>query len=58
MNLPARALRLSAAAALVSEPVTVELYMEAHHGGVITTHNVVGEWRGSERPDEVCVQTL
>ena len=41
------------AVASVADPVTVELYMEAHHGGVITTHNVVGEWRGSERPEEV-----
>jgi carboxypeptidase Q len=35
------------------EQVEIELYMEAHSAGTIVTHNVVGELRGTEKPEEI-----
>ncbi len=36
-------------------PVTVLLKMEAHQGADVESHNVMGDIRGSEKPDEVVV---
>jgi hypothetical protein len=59
-EIPAAALSTEDAAMLerlatAGVPVTVKLTMEAHQEGYAPSHNVMGEIRGTEKPDEVVV---